>query len=321
MILLRGAVARNFAMGAPESDVIRMAEIVASSMDANDRAEFESVINLVRRGRMSSGQMVNILEELRGRGSQPPAYKAPPPHLRPAPPAMPQATAKPAAAPSQPSQQPCFHAAPCTAPQQPCFPAGFVQGQPVSLWTGSAGCGTGRVVNLAEVYFDGSEWTLGKGGGGKGKGGAGRHHQGRGWKGDRGKGGKKQDGKGKDGRSGPRAPNLEVARRNMEQFMAENPHYVFEPRGEVPEDVRPIWSMLHEDRDNLCRALYKHFTQSPAEFRELLVEMAEETTWPVDKLNCIERESKANTAKNGDARSDISKMSNLSGQTTRRFFG
>ena len=166
---------------------------------------------------------------------------------------------------------------------------------------------------LADVYF--------KGGGGKGKGGAGRHHQGKGWKSGTGKGGKKQDGKGKDGRSGPRAPNLEVARRNMEQFMAENPRYVFEPRGEVPEDVRPIWAMLHEDRDNLCRALYKHFTQSPEEFRELLVEMAEETTWPVDKLNNIERESKANKAKNGDARSDISKMSNLSGRTTRRFFG
>ena len=106
------------------------------------------------------------------------------------------------------------------------------------------------MVNLADVYF--------KGGGGKGKGGAGRHHQGKGWKSGTGKGGKKQDGKGKDGRSGPRAPNLEVARRNMEQFMAENPRYVFEPRGEVPEDVRPIWAMLHEDRDNLCRALYKH---------------------------------------------------------------
>ena len=160
MILLRGAVARKFAMGVPESDVIRMAEIVASSMDADDRAEFESVINLVRRGRMSSGQMVNILEELRGRGPQPPAHKAPPAHLRPGPPAKP-ATAQPAAAPSQPSQQPCFHAAPsqpsqqpcfhaapCQAPQQPCFHAGFVQGQPVSLWTGSAGCGTGHALSL-----------------------------------------------------------------------------------------------------------------------------------------------------------------------------
>ena len=288
-LFLRGAVARNFAMAAPPSDVIRLAEMVARTLDAGDRKEFESVINLVRRGRMSTKQMMNILDELQSSGSQPAPHKAPPAHLRPSP--QPQAAAASSQCPQQPFQ----------CPQQPCFQGGLAAGPPVSLWTGAWGSQPCGVLNLGEALFDGTQWIPAQGQGGKGgrggrhqgqggKGGrGGRHHQGKGWKG----------GKGKDGKKGfPRAPNYATARQNMEQFMAENPDFVFYPRGDVPDDVKKIWEMLHEDRDNLCRALYKHFADNPAAFKEIVTEMAEETTWPVDKQNSVERESKEKKADN-----------------------
>ena len=134
----------------------------------------------------------------------------------------------------------------------------------------------------------------------------------------KGKGQGQGKGRGKQGKGNEnvRAPNIMVARRNLKEFLDRHPNFVFAPREDVPPRVRELWSRLEEDRDNLPRALQKHFREAPEVLEEIVGEIVVHTHWPIDKHNVMKKESKAKKQGRGETRSFISRMSNVSGKTT-----
>ena len=73
----------------------------------------------------------------------------------------------------------------------------------------------------------------------------------------------------------------------------------------MPPRVRELWSRLEEDRDNLPRALQKHFREAPEVLQEIVGEMVVHTHWPINKHNVMEKESKAKKQGKGETRSFI----------------
>ena len=271
--------------------IFRLAMMVVRQLPEDQRENFTGAVNMARSGMISMDTLMSILDEVEGvQPSQSQSSscadvsrgKAPPP-----PPSFPRPRAQPAALRPGLAPQPQAATLPCgQGPQEASTFEGWPDMQTVPL------------------TWENVEAFLGGKGGGTRKGKRGRKGEGK--------------GKGKKGKQ-LRARNFEAARRNLNQFLERHPEFVFQPREDIPKTMQQLWSQLEEDRDNLPRALQKHFLEAPGVLENTIAEMVINTHWPVDKNNAVEKESKAKREANGDCNTYISKMSNLSSRTTRRY--
>ncbi len=282
-------------MSTSESEyVFRLAMRVARQLPEDQQQNFAGAVNLARSGMISMDTLMNMLDEMEGadanypspRQSQPPSY----------------ADVTRTGQPAQPFIQPPL------PPQRFAPPAALRPGRAQAHMATSAPRGSGPPETQTVPLTRANVQALGEGKGrekGEGKG--------------REKGEGKGRGRGKGKKDKPRAPNGAAARRNLNQFLQRHPDFVFQPRDDIPKTMQQLWSQLEEDRDNLPRALQKHFRNAPQVLENIVADMVTHTHWPVDKNNVVEKESKAKRAANGDCNTFISKMSNLSSRTTRLY--
>ena len=279
--------------------VFRLATRVARQLPPEHQQNFQGAVNLARSGIISIERLMDMLDEIDGASQVSQPSQAPQP--RQAPSFLDVAMGSvPAALRPGCSATPQAHSpfpggkGPVQPMQQAETFVGWPDAQPSPLtWSNVQAFLEGKAEGKAQ----------GKGGRGRGSGGDG--------KGGRG-------GKGKKDR--PRAANLEVAQRRLDEFLERYPNFVFRPRDDCSQRVGELWSALDEDRDNLARALQKHFVTAPEVLEDIVSEMVIHTHWPVDKNNVMEKESKAKRQNNADGNTFISKMSNLSNRTTRRYW-
>ena len=84
-----------------------------------------------------------------------------------------------------------------------------------------------------------------------------------------------------------------MAARSLAQFLQQHRSFVFEPRANLPENMRRHWNYLEEDDEKLYKHIRHHCTSVEAEewlHGELLPEMAEKSLWRVDKHNVVEKD-------------------------------
>ena len=117
-------------------------------------------------------------------------------------------------------------------------------------------------------------------------------------------------GKGKKGKNKHGFQTVAAAKQALQQFLQENREFVFHPREGVPPEHREVYSLLAEKDEKLYKNLSKHFKGSPEDFALLLRAMAENTHWPVDRLNDVEKRSAQN--REGDVASRASNVSRAS---------
>ena len=293
--------------------VFQMAMMVARQLPEQQRTNFEGSIALARSGIISMETLMATLSDIEAtlQHSQPPvsstqtyAQVAAKSITAKAPPNM----AQPAALRPGLEATPCYGSPPPNMAQpaalRPGLEATPCYGSPAGPFVGSHFPPDMSSVPLTwenvQAFVEGKAAGKGKKGGGK--------REGKG-----GKDGKGGGGKGKDIRS----RNIVQARRNLKEFLDRHPDFVFERREDASARAMELWSRLEEDRDNLPRALRKHFREAPEVLEDIIGEMVVHTHWPVDKHNNMEKESKAKKQGRGETRSDISTMSNLSSRTTR----
>ena len=156
-------------------------------------------------------------------------------------------------------------------------------------------------------------------GAGKGKGGGGQMHgfhvQQKGQVNRKGDG----KGKGKKGKNKHGFHTVAAAKQALQQFLQENQEFVFRPRDGVLPEHSEVYSLTAEKDEKLYKNLTKHFKASPEEFTLFLRAMAENTHWPVDRLNDVEKNSAQKREGDVASRSsNVSRASFLSSVSTRR---
>ncbi len=267
--------------------VTAMADILMQGLTPDRQELVRPVITLYRQGLIDEDHMIDTLQHIMEKANSSPSQapgKGPPQPKHKAPPAClvgakgTPSWAQVAIGQPSPMQMPLQPSSPMQMPSQ-----GMMWDPATNVW-----------------YMAPSNTMLGKGrpaaGGPTVQGNRGRGK----------KGGKKGGGKGKD----IFAASFESAEQNLQVFLERHPNFVFRGRDDLPPHLDQVWKVLGEHNDRMYKNLVKHF-DNPDELEKFLREMAQGTTWPVDRWNEIEQASLKK--KQDDGRSSVvSRFSGIS---------